>query len=152
LAFQLLDPQNSGRIRISDLREALEDSSTSPRTRHFLSRLPPGTSDPTTNTWTWDDFVDFWTHRDDNDVDDPMDDMKRMFRLFDPDDKGYIDLKDLKRVANELGERMTDGELQEMIDCAIQLNDEGSKVASKYSKSRVTLEDFTSIMNKKLWT
>jgi len=36
--------------------------------------------------------------------------------LFDDDGKGTISFKDLKRVAQELGEDMTDTEIKEMIN------------------------------------
>lgn len=34
------------------------------------------------------------------------------FKLFDVDEKGYIDFKDLKRIAQELGENIEDSEIK----------------------------------------
>jgi Ca2+-binding EF-hand superfamily protein len=63
-----------------------------------------------------------------------------VFRLFDLDGKGYIDLQDLQRVALELGEHdMTHDELHEMMERAAN------------SKGKVSLEDFTRMMTMNLF-
>jgi len=47
---------------------------------------------------------------------DPTDEIFKTLGLFDDDETGKISFKNLKRLVKELSERMTDEELQEMID------------------------------------
>lgn len=48
---------------------------------------------------------------------DPREEIDRAFDLFDSEQKGYIDLEDLKRVARELGETgLEEEELRAMIE------------------------------------
>merc|ERR1719277_1183087 len=68
---------------------------------------------------------------------DPKDEILKAFLLFDDDETGKISFKNLKRVAKELGERMTDEELQEMID-----------EADRDGDGEVNEEEFLRIMKK----
>jgi len=68
---------------------------------------------------------------------DSKEEMVKAFRLFDDDETGKISFQNLKRVAKDLGESMTDEELQEMID---EADREGS--------GEVSMDDFMRIMKK----
>jgi len=84
----------------------------------------------------FDEFLDMMTARmSDKDT---KEDISKVFRLFDDDKTGMISIKNLRRVARELGETMTDEELMEMIERADSDGD-----------GQVTAEDFYNIMTKK---
>ena len=84
----------------------------------------------------FEEFLDMMTARmSDKDT---REDIDKVFRLFDDDKTGYISLKNLRRVAKELGETMTEEELMEMIERA-----------DSDADGNVTSEDFYNIMTKK---
>jgi centrin-1 len=66
------------------------------------------------------------------------DDIERVFKLFDSNRNGYISLDDMKRVAKELGEDISEKELGEIIARADLDGD-----------SKLTIEDFYQVMTKK---
>lgn len=68
---------------------------------------------------------------------DSREEMLKAFHLFDDDKTGKISFKNLKRVAQELGENMTDAELQEMID-----------EADRDGDGEVSEEEFLRVMKK----
>ena len=87
----------------------------------------------------FEEFLDMMTARmSDKDT---REDINKVFRLFDDDTSGSITIRNLRRVARELGETMTDEELQEMIERA-DSNGDGA----------VSMDDFYNIMTKKTFT
>lgn len=69
---------------------------------------------------------------------DTREDINKVFRLFDEDNTGFITMKNLRRVARELGENISEEELQEMVERADSNGDQ-----------QVTADDFYNIMTKK---
>ena len=68
---------------------------------------------------------------------DPREEMIKAFRLFDDDETGKITFRNLKRVAKELGENMTDDEINEMIE-----------EADRDGDGEISEEEFMRIMRK----
>ena len=65
-------------------------------------------------------------------------DIRKVFGVFDEDGQGNISLRELRKVANELGETVTDDVLQDMID-RIDSNADGE----------ASFDDFYNLMIKK---
>ena len=72
---------------------------------------------------------------------DSREDIQKVFNLFDDDQTGKISLRNLKRVAKELGEAMSDAELLEMIERADTDTD-----------GEINFDEFYAIMTKKTFS
>ena len=68
---------------------------------------------------------------------DSKEEIAKVFSLFDDDSTGAISFRNLRRVATELGENLTDEELQEMID-----------EADRDGDGEINEEEFLRIMKK----
>merc|ERR1712185_196813 len=99
-----------------------------------IQKMISDVDDDGSGTIEYEEFLKMMTHKILNR--DPKDEIIKVFRLFD-DETGKISFKNLKRVAQELGENMTDEELQEMID-----------EADRDGDGKVNEEEFFRIMKK----
>merc|ERR1712227_294324 len=97
-AFELFDTDGSGTI------ETWEE----------IDKMVRDVDDDGSGAVDFPEFLDMMAHKILNR--DPIEEINKAFNLFDDDNTGKVTFKNLKRVAKELGERLTDEELQEMID------------------------------------
>eukprot|EP00392_Amoebophrya_sp_AT5.2_P009923 g9954.t1 len=85
------------------------------------------------NTIEFSDFLDLFSAK--MGERDTREDVAKVFRLFDDDQTGYVTVKNLAKVATELGEALTAEELNEMI-----------LRADSSHQGKVSLDDFYSLM------
>ncbi|KAH0573187.1 Centrin [Spironucleus salmonicida] len=112
-AFDLFDADGSGRIDVKELKVAMRALGFEPK-RDELKRMISEVDSSGNGTLDLNDFFRIMTAK--MGERDSREEILKAFRLFDEDDTGKISFKNLKRVAKELGENLSDEEIQEMID------------------------------------
>ncbi|OMJ66403.1 hypothetical protein SteCoe_36760 [Stentor coeruleus] len=132
-AFDLFDSDNSGTIDPKEVNAAL--ASLGSDRSQTIFRLLAGIEE-LGGSITFDDFLHHINGRLGNR--NSREGIERIFDLFD-DGRGVIDVKNLTRVARELGESMTEDELLEAI----------KRVAGE--KTEITADDFYKVMTKKVY-
>ncbi|ETO36224.1 centrin [Reticulomyxa filosa] len=132
--FELFDTQKTGSLEVSELKHAITSISND-RKNKMMQQILDKLDKMNNERIEFEEFLDLMTGK--MNENSPKEDIMRVFQLFDHQSKGNIDLEDLKRVAMELGEDMTDEELKEMIE---KVDMEG--------KGYVTADEFYNIMTK----
>ncbi|KAM8939493.1 uncharacterized protein RCH25_053154 [Pelodytes ibericus] len=112
-AFDLFDTDGSGTIDVKELKVAMRALGFEPKKEEMKKMISDIDKDGS-GTIDFEDFLALMTHK--MSEKDSKEEIMKAFRLFDDDGTGKISFKNLKRVAKELGENLTDEELQEMID------------------------------------
>lgn len=133
-AFDLFDIQCTGFIETKELRVAIRALGFEPK-KEDIKRMMDEIDKDKTGRIAFNDFL--YLMRQKMSEKDSKQDMLKAFAFIDDDHKGKISLRNLKRVAKELGEQLTDEELQEMIDEADTDGD-----------GEVSTEEFLNLMKK----
>ena len=133
-AFDLFDTDGSGNIDQKELKVAMRALGFEPK-REEIKKMIADVDKDGSGVIDFPEFLDMMTQK--MAERDPREEMLKAFRLFDDEQDGKITFKNLKRVAKELGENMTDEEIQEMIDEADRDND-----------NAINEEEFMRIMRK----
>merc|ERR1712071_351811 len=134
-ASDLFDTDNSGTIDPKELKAAMQSLGFDSKNQTIFQMISDLDKDGSGQI-EFEEFLDLMTARmSDKDT---RSDIEKVFRLFDDDKTGKITFNNLKRVAKELGENMSDEDLMEMIDRADTDGDHA-----------VNFEEFFAIMTKK---
>lgn len=112
-AFDLFDTDGSGSIDVKELKVAMRALGFEPK-KEEIKKMIADIDKEGSGTIDFEDFLAMMTQK--MSEKDSKEEILKAFRLFDDDGTGKISFKNLKRVAKELGENLTDEELQEMID------------------------------------
>ena len=139
-AFDLFDTSSSGTIEKKELKVALYALGFTP-SKEDLNKLIGNFDKDKSGRIDFAEFLDIMITK--MSEKDSGDELEKAFKLFDLNGDGEICLNDLKQVARELNENMTDEELLEMLAAGGQSNDK-----DKPAKSHITPRDFFAILNK----
>merc|ERR1711912_154257 len=114
-AFDLFDVDGSGNIDIKELTIAMKALGCEPKPGE-IEKMIGEVDDDGSGEIGYPEFLKMMTNKILNK--DPKDDMLKAFRLFDDDQTGTVSFKNIKRVARETNQTLTDDELQEMLNDA----------------------------------
>ncbi|CAF4685706.1 unnamed protein product [Rotaria socialis] len=112
-AFDLFDADGTGSIDVKELKVAMRALGFEPK-KEEIKKMLADIQKENAGTIDFNDFLQLMSQR--MAEKDSKEEILKAFRLFDDDSTGRISFKNLKRVAKELGENLTEEELQEMID------------------------------------
>ena len=112
-AFDLFDSNKTGCVDYRELKVSMRALGFDVKKAEVLDLMKRYDRNET-GTIQWDDYYEILTEK--YLSRDPIEEIIKAFKLFDDEGSGKITLKNLRRVARELGENLSDEELQAMID------------------------------------
>ncbi|CAE8717079.1 unnamed protein product, partial [Polarella glacialis] len=112
-AFDIFDSERTGKMDYHELKVAIRAMGFEIKKPEALELMTRYDREETGNIG-YDAFEEIMVQR--YAAQDPMDEMRKAFELFDEDKRGKVSFRNLKRIARDLGEKLTDDELRGMID------------------------------------
>jgi len=131
--FALFDTDGNGSIDSTELKVAVRALNLDPANEGLKNMIGMIGGDGS-NGIDMNEFMNLMTSQIDQQQNSEAHIME-MFRVFDEDETGRMSFKNLKRVATEIGENLTDEELQEMLD-----------EADREGNGEVNMDEFFKIM------
>merc|ERR1712199_88871 len=111
-AFDLFDTDGSGAVDATELHTAMKALGFEPK-KEEISKMVKEMDKDGDATVDFEEFCVMLAEK--MNQKDGKDEMLKGFKLFDDDNTGKISFKNFQRVAKELGESLSDQELQEII-------------------------------------
>ncbi|NWX03044.1 CETN2 protein, partial [Caloenas nicobarica] len=112
-AFELSDTDGTGAIDVKELKVAMRALGFEPK-KEEIKKIISDADTEGTGKISFNEFLVVMTPK--MAEKDSKEEILKAFKLFDDDETGKISFKNLKRVAKELGENITDEELKDMIN------------------------------------
>ena len=134
-AFDLFDVDHSGSIDYKELKAAMKALGVKVD-KDELRKMITDVDEDGSGSVELPEFITMMTAKMSDS--DSREEIEKVFKMFDVDNKGKIDIKDFKRICKELGENMTEDQMASMFEHA----DGGSK-------GFVSFDDFFKLMKKK---
>merc|ERR1711904_2472 len=113
-AFDLFDTDQSGEIDLKELKAAMQSLGYESKNDTIFTMLAELDKDGNASL-DFEEFLELMSGKEGKDEKDTREEIDKIFRLFDPESKGSIQVKDVMRVAKELGERLPMEEISEIV-------------------------------------
>ncbi|XP_074656147.1 calmodulin-alpha-like [Tubulanus polymorphus] len=129
-SFNLFDRDGDGNISVTELGTALRALGQNPTEAEIRAMVQQADKDGN-GSIEFDEFLNLMSRKY-MEVADEEREMREAFKVFDRDGNGYIDANELRTVMTQIGEKLTDAEVEEMI-----------READRDGDGRVNYDEFT---------
>jgi centrin-3 len=133
-AFDLFDSNKTGCVDYRELKVSMRALGFDVKKAEVMELMKKYDRNET-GSIQWEDYFEILSEK--YLTRDPIEEIIKAFKLFDDEGTGKITLKNLRRVARELGENLSDEELQAMID-EFDKDQDGASMLLSFSFTSIT--------------